>query len=461
MPFYKDRVFQGIFIALALLKTAAFLLIYFFHPLQEAVLAFPDSLTYVYPAQTLLQYGALWEAVSSNPMLLRTPGYPIFLAGIQLLFGNLTWAVAAVQNLFSLLLLIPVYLTARRLDGQTTARWAAGFCAASVLYFSLSFAVLTETLCAFLLAWFIYAIVCFLQQPKPSRLLGAAVLLGLSVYVRPAAYYFMIAATVMLVCFNAGRKIRFPVRKILLFFLLPLFILVGAWQIRNRVQTGFSGFTTVGAYNLYMWNEDYLAKKFSIPVSQAHTALEQALPPGFPALEPKEQLRIYKAMARPLIQESFLYKLSRAPLWAAKTLFGANFVHLSRLLYGGRYAAETIDDEMLNHTSAVHNRWLKTLPEKLLFLSSAGQVLLTVILGIIGFCWLWKKRQTEIFFLLVYCLYFWGIGSTFFGAYARFRAPFEFVLCIAAGTAAAHITSFLKKQFPRRNKTSRAYAREL
>ena len=177
--------------------------------------------------------------------------------------------------------------------------------------------------------------------------------------------------------------------------------------------------------------------------------------------EPKEQLRIYKAMARPLIQESFLYKLSRAPLWAAKTLFGANFVHLSRLLYGGRYAAETIDDEMLNHTSAVHNRWLKTLPEKLLFLSSAGQVLLTVILGIIGFCWLWKKRQTEIFFLLVYCLYFWGIGSTFFGAYARFRAPFEFVLCIAAGTAAAHITSFLKKQFPRRNKTSRAYAREL
>ena len=212
-------------------------------------MAFPDSLTYIYPAQTFLQYGHMWEAVSVSPMLLRTPGYPFFLALVQLLTGNLTWAVAAVQNVLSLFLLIPVYLTARLLAGWRAARWAAGFCAISVLYFTLSFAVLTEILCVFLLAWFVYFTVRFLQQPRGRELLGAAVFLAAAVYVRPAAYYFMFAAAIMLVCFCAGKLIRFPVYKTALYFILPLLACIFPWHIRNAIQTGFSGFTSVGAYN--------------------------------------------------------------------------------------------------------------------------------------------------------------------------------------------------------------------
>ena len=341
MPFYKDRVFQWIFISLALCKAAAFACLLGLHPLGENILAFPDSLTYIYPAQTFLQYGQMWEAVSVSPMLLRTPGYPAFLALIQLAVGNLTWAVAAAQNLLSLVLLVPVYLTAYRLSGQKAARWAAGFCAASVLYFTLSFAVLTETLCVFLLAWFCYYIVCFLQQPNGRNLAAAAVWLAAAVYVRPAAYYFMFAAAVMLVCFSAGKLVRFPARKIVLFFVLPLVLCIAPWHVRNAVKTGFGGFTSVGAYNLYIWNEDYLAHKENISVEQAHNALQNALPP------PAQQVQLYKALAAPLIQEGFVYKLSRAPLWAAKTLFGANFVHLSRLLSGG-IDEENLDSQMLN-----------------------------------------------------------------------------------------------------------------
>ena len=126
MPFYKDRVFQGIFCALAAFKLAAFAYLFSVHPLGENILAFPDSLTYIYPAQTFLQYGHMWEAVSISPMLLRTPGYPFFLALIQLFTGNLTWAVAAVQNVLSLFLLIPVYLTGRRLAGKTAHLYHSG-----------------------------------------------------------------------------------------------------------------------------------------------------------------------------------------------------------------------------------------------------------------------------------------------------------------------------------------------
>ncbi len=451
MPFYKDRVFQWIFILLAAFKTAAFAYLFWANPLGEQVLVFPDSLTYVYPAQTLLQYGQMWEAVSAAPMLLRTPGYPLFLALVQLAAGNLTWAVAAIQNFLSLFLLIPVYLTARLLANQTAARWAAGFCAASVLYFTLSFAVLTETLCTFLLAWFVYLTVRFLLQPTAHSLVGAAILLAAAVYVRPAAYYFMFAAAIMLVCFGAGKLLRFSAQKTALFFIVPLLLCLAPWHIRNAAKTGFGGFTSVGAYNLYIWNEDYLAHKWQVSVPQAHEALLQALPPGFSELPPAQQVRLYKAMAAPLIKESFFYKLSRAPLWALKTLFGANFVHLSRLVTGGSAPQETLDGQMLNHTTALHTDWLRRWQEKLLFVLAAGQVFLTVCLGIGGFFLSWKQHRAAVFFLAVYCVYFWAIGSTFFGAYARFRAPFEFVLCIFAAIACSRLGAQLphwKKYLP-------------
>lgn len=449
MPLFKDRVFRRIFIALAALKAAACAYVYFCNPLGESVLAFPDSLTYVYPAQTLLQYGQMWEAVSVAPMLLRTPGYPFFLALIQALAGNLTWTVAIVQNLLSLLLLIPVYLIARQLATQNAARWAAGFCAVSVLYFTLSFAVLTETLCVFLLAWSVYFIIRFFSYPRGRDLAAAAVLLAAAVYVRPAAYYWMFASAVILACFSAGKLIRFPVRKILLFFVVPLVLCIAPWQIRNAVQTGFGGFTSVGAYNLYMWNEDYLAHKGNVSVTQAHEALQQALPPGFHDLPAAQQVRLYKALAKPLIREGFWYKLTHAPLWAAKTLFGANFVHLSRLLNGGAATEEALDAQMLNQTAAVHAGWLQGWKAKILFCLAAGQVFVTVLLSLAGWWLVWKKQRAEAFFLGVYCLYFWMIGSTFFGAYARFRAPFEFVLCILAGIAAAQLWQKRKCLFRR------------
>lgn len=435
MKWYEDKIFWYIFTAVAAVKLAAFTYICFFHPGGERIFALPDSLGYVYPAQTLLQQGAMWEAVSAAPMLLRTPGYPLFLAFVQLITGSMTWSVALWQNILSLLMLIPVYLSADKLAGRNAARWAVFFCAASVLYFSMAFAVLTETLCAFLLAWFLLFIIRFFHTPRSRDLLVSALFLAAAIYVRPAAYYFMPICTVMLLCFCGGKLLKYPVRKIVTVFILPLILAVGAWHVRNHITAGFNGFTTVGAYNLYIWNEDYLARKYNLSVSQAHERLNARLPPGFMELSPAEQVKIYKALAAPLIRESFLYKLSRAPLWAGKTLLGTNFAHTASLL---NLAPAQEGEKALNHTGALPAGWKQTPAAAILFLLSAAQVSCTVLMGTAGLWILWKKKPAETFFLLIYCLYFWGIGSVFSGAYARFRAPFEFVLCITAGLAAAH-----------------------
>lgn len=440
MTWYKDKIFWYIFTVLSTLKLLAFIYICFFHPAGESVLALPDSIGYVFPAQTFLQEGSMWEAFSATPMLLRTPGYPFFLAAIQLLTGSMTWGVALWQNILSLLMLIPVYLSAEKLGGQPAARWATCFCAASVLYFSMAFAVLTETLCAFLLAWFVFFILRFFQTPRTRDLFIASLLLAFAIYVRPAAYYFAPVCAIILLCFCSGKLLKYPARKILTVFILPLAVVLGAWHVRNAVTAGFNGFTTVGAYNLYIWNEDYLAQEYHISVPQAHEMMQALLPAGFANLPLAEQVRIYKTLGVQLIRKSFSYKLARAPIWAGKTLLGTNFSHTSQLL---NLAPQQTGEEALQHTGVLPAGWKKSFPAVMLFLASMGQVSLTVFLGIAGLWILGKQKRAAAFFLTTYCLYFWGIGSVFSGAYARFRAPFEFVLCLTAGVAAAY---WLKKR---------------
>lgn len=433
MAWYKDKIFWLITAAAAVLKGALFFYLYSSGSAGEQALIFPDSLGYIYPAQTWLSYGSFWEAVSTFPMLLRTPGYPLFLAAVHALTGSATWGVVAVQNLLALLLPVPVYLSARRLGDLTAARWAAGFCAASVLYFSLAFAVLTETVCVFLLAWFVYVLLVWAERPHPARLVTAAVLLAAATYVRPVVYYFIAVSCIELAGWAFRQKSRGLAKQVLCCFALPVIVLVGAWQVRNYRQTGYGGFTSVGAYNLYIWNEDFVARQDRSTVAQAHQKLLALLPPDFNTWPAEEQVRTYRKLAAPLLRQSGLHKLVRLPLWAGKTLLGTNQAHLTRLL--GLEADEP--QKTLNQTGALPLAWLKNPGQKMSFAAALLQVFAVVLLGLGGLVLLWKSKPFPALFLTVYILYFWGLGSSFFGAYARFRAPFEFVLCITAGLLAS------------------------
>ena len=433
MPWYKDKILWKIIAVCASIKLATLLCLYFFGPLGEEVLVFPDSITYVYPAQTFLAYGQFWEAVSASPLLMRTPGYPVFLALVQFVTGNMTWAVAAAQNILSLVLLLPVYLTTRRLADLSAARWAAGFCAASVLYFSLSFAVLTGTLCVFLLAWFVFLAVRWLENLQTRDLIGAAVLLAAAVYVRPAVYYFVPVAFMLLLALALRQKSRTLFKQTVLCFMVPLIVLIGAWQVRNKYQTGYGGFTSVGAYNLYIWNEDFIAKQSGLTVPQAHQKLLALLPAGFDTWTASAQVKEYKRLAAPLLKQSWKHRLTHWPLWAGKTLLGTNHVHVTRLLL----ARADEPEKTLNQTALLPRPWLSTLAEKLLFVLAFLQIISVVFLGSWG---LWQLAKTHVktaLFLGIYIGYFWAVGSGFFGTYARLRAPFEFVLCITAGIAAS------------------------
>src|ERR1700737_3625398 len=54
---------------------------------NEPVIVFSDAPTYLVPANSLIQRGAVLDN-RGKPLFHRTPGYPVFLAGIMLLVGH-------------------------------------------------------------------------------------------------------------------------------------------------------------------------------------------------------------------------------------------------------------------------------------------------------------------------------------------------------------------------------------
>ena len=410
MAWYKDKVLWVIIGTVGVLKALLLCYLYFFHPAGEQALLFPDSLSYVYPAQTLLTYGHFWETLSSAPMLMRTPGYPLFIAVVEFFSRNATWAIVITQNVLSLVLVIPVYLITRSLANLTAARLAAACCATSFLYTALANAVLAETVGTFLLAWFVYAVLQILRNPSPKKLLTAALLLAAAIYTRPSCYLLGVI-TVGFFCFYKSLR-----KSAIIYFLLPLAFCLGAWHVRNYAQTGFSGFTTSTYYTLYHYQFDYIVHSRHIPPEQAQQLLEKMLPEQFDTWPPAYKNRFYKQNARTLLRQSFLYRLQHAPWWAVRILLGPNQQHWRQLI-----ANETI--------------------AKGLVALSAFQIMLLVLLGGYG-CWVIGKQNFSAgLFLLLYSLFFWATSAWFASAYARFRAPFEFVLCITAGIAAERILS--------------------
>jgi hypothetical protein len=121
----------------------------------------------------------------------------------------------------------------------------------SILYTSL---ILTETLFASLVAAFLFCLADYFNHRQAlGTLVLAALALSASVYVRPVSYYLPILVSLVLL---PALLFRFKKMKYVLHvavFLAISFGLVGAWQVRNRIQTGYRGFSAISDLNLYLY----------------------------------------------------------------------------------------------------------------------------------------------------------------------------------------------------------------
>ncbi len=238
-----------------------------------------DATHYTTLAKNIVEgHGFSLSAVAPYaPDAYRTPGYPVFLAIFYKLFGTF-WPA----NLFQVFLnsLVPAVIAwlAWKVSGKRSVAYVAGFLTAvepHLIYHQVGIA--TEGIFTFLLALFAVAVVRYLDSPSPKRVLAVGLLFAVSSITRPYFLYFLPVAILFLVLpllsFPRTRESRVLVegldsrfrgndrkqrvgawKKVILLcamFLIPSFLVLFPWMMRNERVFGVLTLSTSGWYNVY------------------------------------------------------------------------------------------------------------------------------------------------------------------------------------------------------------------
>ncbi len=212
-----------------------------------------DSPTYIRPAQTFVIDGTFTDR--DRPIIIRTPGYPLFLA-LGVLLSHVEIYAVLMQALLGALTVSLVYRIAIAIFAQEPIALLAALAAAvepAALLFSAM--VLTETLFTFCLMLSTY----LLLEARSSRALrhfaGAGAALTAAIFVRPVALYlpFVVALFLLLWALRQHASRARLLAGTALFTLIPA-AGESAWILRNGIQAGFYNFTGIDELNLYFYN---------------------------------------------------------------------------------------------------------------------------------------------------------------------------------------------------------------
>lgn len=205
----------------------------------------PDTTSYLEPGRNLLLHGRF--VADGAPELLRTPVYALFLA-VTSLAGLPAAALAnVILSVFSIVL---VWRLGRAIfdDGRIAifAAWIFAFEPLSVVN---SVLLMSETLFLALFLLSMERLITFLRERSLRVLAAAGLWLAAATFVRPVTYYLPVALAVGLFLVLARVPgLRWKAPAVLLLSVWPL---LAAWQVRNWVETGYTGFSSVSDLNLY------------------------------------------------------------------------------------------------------------------------------------------------------------------------------------------------------------------
>lgn len=206
----------------------------------------PDTIGYLEPGRNLLLHGRF--IANGAPDVLRTPGYPLFLALTSV--PGLSAAVVAnvILSVFSVLL---VWKLGRAVfDDPGIALGAAWILAFEPISVTNSVILMSDPLFLVLLLLSMERLAVFLRRHDLRVLAVAGLWLAAATLVRPITYYLPVALALgLFVVLARVPGLRWKAPAVLLISVLPW---LAAWQLRNRIEAGYGGFSAISDVNLYL-----------------------------------------------------------------------------------------------------------------------------------------------------------------------------------------------------------------
>ncbi len=420
----------------------AFLLLTALHLSGIKAIFAADSHGYIAPIQHLL-HGSF--ATDSGPELQRTPGYPIFLM-LTGMVGNHPLLSDGCQILlagFSVFLVFQIGIFL--FHDERVAILCAGLYAIEPLSILYGIELLSECLFTTILLIFLFFFLKHLRASTWSSLLYAALALAATVYVRPASYYLPLCCAIGL-AFIPPKVGVAPRLLRALVFLIICSVLIGAWRVRNYVETGYSGFSSIADSNLYFFNAgEVLAQKQHTDFTTELGLLHWQDTPGYLAIHPEQvnwsiaqQLAYQRRMALRTISENKLLYLKDHLRGMAVVLFHPCATDYLWMLGESPLSSVTAFRANADKHGIIFTLWKTFWRFPLVFLGTAMlEVLLMAYYGlaIFGIPSLLQSKSLLITLALIFC-YFVVIAGGAAGM-ARYRYPIMPIVALFAGAGIA------------------------
>lgn len=412
--------------------------IIFSTPLDFCML--PDSPTYEFPALSILRHGDFGSTPYSPyaPELIRTPGYPLFIATVYKIFGENRMAVLVFQALLDAILINIIFFFGKYLWNKNAGLVAAIVYALNLSSFDVVLYLLSDYSFAFLVAIVMF-IGCKLAKPGRRQIL-TAFLFGLAAasatMVRPVFYYWFIILLAWLLFLTITRRIFW---KAALIGILPWILIVVGWQARNKIMTGDSTFCQIQNVNLYLYRAaDILSRKNHVPFETQQSAMKTQADLDNKGKSDIERFNYMKRHGLAVIKSEPLLLIRTQIGGAAKLLLGPSATNVFKRS-GGKleYSRGVIGDIFRMSLSEYCRKWLRPHPMLYILLALEYSVLAFVYFSFLKSIWIILRRRESLpihFFLIGTILYFIAVCAGI-EAYARFRVAIEPLLALYAGFA--------------------------
>ena len=199
-----------------------------------------DSPGYMFLAKNLVEHGIfslsdVLQYISSN---IRTPGYPLFLALIYLIFHSFIPAIffGALISAFAAPL---IYLIAKEVFEERIAFITGVLTAIEPMGLFLGVSIVTEGIFTPILFLAAYCFIRYLKYGDTKNIGISGFLFGIATLIRPITFYFW-PIVVLFIIYKIYKEKNFWRRTVKnsLIFVFAFFIILSPWLIRNKISVG-------------------------------------------------------------------------------------------------------------------------------------------------------------------------------------------------------------------------------
>lgn len=222
-----------------------------------------DSADYTIPALNVANGEDYFKGLEKRDVL-RTPGYPVFLASVYAVFGESNLVVAILQQLMVVLAAIFVFVVGRKVVGELPGLIGAAVFLLNPYMILFPNFILSEPVSILTLSVLVWLLILAMERDQPYCFFWSGLLLGYHILCRPPEQLLPLVVLVPLVI--KYKSFRRAVRPFLL-MVLGVVLLVIPWLVYNYARTGGVGFTPLLGRNLALKVAHHTSVTLDLPPS--------------------------------------------------------------------------------------------------------------------------------------------------------------------------------------------------